>query len=442
MIDRYTRPTMGRIWSTPARFETWLDVEAAVSRALEERGRVPKGTAAAIEKAGLIDPEHVLELENTLKHDVIAFLTAVSEKIGPAGRHLHYGMTSSDLLDTAMGITLRRSGMLIRAGLTELRQVIRRRALEFRGTVCIGRTHGVIAEPTTFGLKLLGWYTEVTRQLERLDEAILSVSVGKVSGAVGTFSHLDPEIEEDVCHRLGLSPEPVATQVVARDRHAALVATLAGISSSLERFATEIRNLQRSEILEAEEYFSPGQKGSSSMPHKRNPITAERVAGLSRLVRGYAQAAFENVALWHERDITHSSVERVILPDAFCVVDYQLSLMYQLVDGLVVYPERMRTNAGRAGGIVFSQKVLLALTDSGMSREEAYSLVQKNALEAWDDGGSFQDLVMADVEITSRLSPETLDHCFDIDSNLEHVDYVFQRVLGDFGLPGRYEDDA
>jgi adenylosuccinate lyase len=442
MIERYTRPQMGRIWSTAARYETWLDVETAVTRALEERELVPGGTASAIEKAGPIDPARVDELEATLKHDVIAFLTAVSEKIGAPGRFLHYGMTSSDLLDTALGLTLRRAGMVIRVGVYDLIGLCRRRALEFREVPCVGRTHGVIAEPMTFGLKILGFYAELNRQLARLDEAILGVSVGKISGAVGTFSHLSPDVEEDVCHRLGLSPEDVSTQVVPRDRHAEMLSTLAGLSASLERFATEVRNLQRSEILEAEEYFSPGQKGSSAMPHKRNPITCERVAGLARVVRGYATAALENVALWHERDITHSSVERVILPDAFITVDYQIDLMYRILDGLVVYPERMRRNLNRSGGIVFSQRVLLALTEAGLSREEAYRLVQRNALKAWEDGGSFRDLVEADGEIASHLSLERLDRCFDLDANLKHVDFIFRRVLGDTFSGGGYEDDA
>lgn len=430
MIGRYTRPEMGRIFSTASRYDTWLEVEAAVSRALEGQGRVPSGTADAIRAAGPIDPARVEELEATLKHDVIAFLTAVAEKIGPPARYLHYGMTSSDLLDTASGLILRRAGMQIRSGVLDLMEGVRRRALEFRETPCVGRTHGVIAEPTTFGLKLLGWHAELQRQLDRLDAGIAAVAVGKVSGAVGTFSHLDPAVEEEVCHRLGLSPEPVATQVVARDRHAALVCSLAGLSASLERFATEVRNLQRTEILEAEESFLPGQKGSSAMPHKRNPVSCERVAGLARLLRGYAVAALEDVALWHERDITHSSVERVILPDAFTVVDYQLALMGRIVDGLVAHPERMAANLERGGGIVHSQRVLLALTDGGLSREEAYRLVQRNALAAWEEDRSFRALVEADPEITARLSPEALDACFDLRHDLRHVDWIFERVLG------------
>lgn len=442
MIERYTRPEMGRIWSTGARFQTWLDVEAAVSRALERRGRVPAGTAEAIERSGPIDPDRVEELELTLKHDVIAFLTAVGEKAGPPARFLHYGMTSSDLLDTAAGLTLRRAGMHLRAGLCQLADTVRHRALEFRDLPCVGRTHGVIAEPTTFGLKLLGWYAELQRQLDRLDRAVLDVAVGKVSGAVGTFSHLEPDIEEEVCHRLGLSPEPLATQVVARDRHAALIGGLAGLSASLERMATEVRNLQRTEILEAEEYFSPGQKGSSAMPHKRNPITCERVAGLARLVRGYAVGALENVALWHERDITHSSVERVILPDAFIVLDYQLHLMNQIVAGLIVYPERMSTNLQRGGGLVFSQRVLLALTECGLSREESYRIVQRNALRAWEEGLSFRELIEADPDVISRLSAEAVDDCFDLGVNLRHVDDLYRRVLGEADLPGRLDDDA
>jgi adenylosuccinate lyase len=299
-----------------------------------------------------------------------------------------------------------------------------------------------VAEAMTFGLKLLGWYSELNRQRERLDEAIAGAAVGKVSGSVGTFSHLDPDVEEEVCHRLGLSPEPVSTQVVARDRHAALVAALAGLSASLERFATELRSLQRSEILETEERFSTGQKGSSSMPHKRNPITCERVAGLSRIVRSYAVAALENVALWHERDITHSSVERVILPDAFILVDYQLYLMNQIVEGLVVYPERMAAHLDRCGGIIFSQKVLLALTNRGLSREEAYRIVQKHAHRAWEEGGSFRDLVEGDPLVTEALSPEALDECFNLDHHLRNVGAIFNRVLGEESPPGGYDDSA
>jgi adenylosuccinate lyase len=442
MIERYSRPEMSRLFSTAARFQTWIDVEAAVSRALERRKIVPAGTAEAIEKAAPIDPARVEELEATLKHDVIAFLTAVGEKAGPGARFLHYGLTSSDLLDTATGLTLRRAGMLVRAGVRDLMAAVRRRALEHRDTPCAGRTHGVLAEPTTFGLKLLGWYAELDRQLSRLDDAVVGVAVGKVSGAVGTFSHLEPEVEDEVCHRLGLSPEPVATQVVARDRHAALVGTLAGLSASLERMATEVRNLQRSEIREAEEQFTAGQKGSSAMPHKRNPITAERVAGLARLVRGYALSALENVALWHERDITHSSVERVIFADAFLVVDYQLAQMTKLVEGLVVYPERMAENLDRAGGIVYSQRVLLALTESGLSREEAYRIVQRSALAAWEQGGSFRDRIEADPDVVSRLSSHELDTCFDLRRNLRHVDDLFRRVLGDDALGLPYSDDA
>lgn len=431
MIDRYTRPEMGAIWSTDGRYRTWLAVETAVTAALERRGRVPTGTAAAIAAVETVDPARVEELEATLKHDVIAFLTAVTEKAGPAARHLHFGMTSSDLIDTAQGITLRRAGMQIRAGLVDLTHVLLERAREYRDTPCVGRTHGVIAEPTTFGFKLLGFWCELRRQLARLDEAVAGVAVGKVSGAVGTFTHLEPEIEEEVCHRLGLAPEAVATQVVARDRHAALLAVLAGLSASLERLATEIRNLQRSEILEAEEYFSPGQKGSSAMPHKRNPITCERIAGLARLVRGYAVAGFENVALWHERDITHSSVERVALPDAFIVVDYQLHLATQVLGSLLVYPERMLANLNRAGGIVFSQRVLLALTEAGASREEAYRMVQRNALRAWAEGLSFRRLAEADTEIAGRLSADALGACFDLDYNLRHIEDAFRRVLGE-----------
>ncbi len=439
MIERYTRPEMGHIWSTAEKFRTWLEVEAAVSQALEERGIVPGGTAAAIRAAGPVDPARVEELEATLNHDVIAFLTAVTEKAGPEARYLHFGMTSSDLLDTALGLTLRRAGMQVRAGLVDLSRLVAARAVEFKDLACVGRTHGIIAEPTTFGLKLLGFHTELERQRDRLDAAVADTAVGKISGAVGTFTHLDPDVESDVCHRLGLAAEPVSTQVVPRDRHAALVTTLAGLSATLERFATEMRNLQRSEISEALEFFGSGQKGSSSMPHKKNPITAERVAGLARVVRGHAVAALENVALWHERDITHSSVERVILPDAFITVDYQIHLTARIVERMVVRPEAMSRNLNRNGGIIFSQRVLLALADGGLSREDAYALVQRNALKAWEEEGSFRDIVENDAEITARLSPEALDDCFDLAHNLRNVDAVFTRVLG---AAARKDDDS
>ena len=429
MIDRYTRPKMGALWSEAEMYRVWLEVELAVVEALEHRNLAPKGTADTIRKKAKVDPARVTELENTLKHDVIAFLTAVSENLGDESRYLHYGMTSSDLVDTALSLRCRRACMLIREELQALCGAVKSRALEHKMTPMIGRTHGVHAEPTTFGLKLLGWYTELGRQEKRLMDATLGISVGKISGSVGTFSHLDPFIEEYVCHRLGLSPAPVSTQILQRDRHAALLTTLANISATLEKFATEIRHLQRTEVREAEEPFGEGQKGSSSMPHKRNPITCERVAGLARVVRGNSLAALENVALWHERDITHSSVERIIIPDSFILVDYQLSLMTEVVSGLVVYPEHMMANLERTGGLVFSQRLLLGLVEHGLRREAAYQVVQGHAMEAWKGGKTCRERIESDKEVQRVMTAEQIRGAFDLQYYLRNVDSVFARVL-------------
>ena len=431
MIPRYSRPEMAALWSDAEKYRVWLEVELAVVEAFEHFGRAPRGTAAAIRAKATVDPERIDELEATLHHDVIAFLTAVSENLGDESRWLHYGMTSSDLLDTSLSLVTRRAGMLVLEGVRTLKSAVREKAEEHRHTPCIGRSHGIHAEPTTFGLKMLMWYTELERQEERLLAAIGTMSVGQVSGAVGTFSHLEPEIEEFVCHRLGLAPAAVSTQILQRDRHAAMITALAGLSASLEKFATEVRGLQKTEVLEVEEPFRKGQKGSSAMPHKRNPIVSERVAGLARVLRGNAVAALENVALWHERDITHSSVERVIFPDSFLLVDYQLALFTRVVQDLVVYPERMMRNLDLTGGLVFSQRVLLALTKAGLRREEAYAVVQENALAAWEQGGdSFRDRIARDARVTGVISAEELAGCFDLDYNLRHVDRIFDRVLG------------
>ncbi len=429
MIERYSRPEMAALWSEEEKLRVWLEVELAVVEALERYGDAPEGTAARIRAGATVNAARAAELEAVLKHDVLAFLTSVSERLGDESRWLHYGMTSSDLLDTALAITARRASMLVREGLRHLAGAVRRRALEHRDTAMVGRSHGVHAEPTTFGLKLLGWYTELQRQEERLMEAAAGMAAGKVSGAVGTFSHLDPRIEEYVCHRLGLTPAPVSTQILQRDRHAAVITVLANLSASLEKFATEIRNLQRTEILEVEEPFTHGQKGSSAMPHKRNPITCERVAGLARVVRGYAVAALEDVSLWHERDITHSSVERVIFPDSFLVVDYQLHLMTGVVEGLVVYPENMARNLERSGGLVFSQRLLLELTRRGLRREAAYAVVQDNARAAWSGGPPFRDRVRADPRVLEVLAVEEVDGIFDLSYNLRNVPRIFDRVL-------------
>ena len=430
MIERYSRPKMGGLWSEQEKYNVWFEVEVAVVEAFEHFGMAPTGTAETIREKAVIDPERIETLEATLKHDVIAFLSAVSENLGEESRFLHYGMTSSDLLDTAMAITARRSGMLILEELRNLRHVVRDLADAHRYTPTIGRSHGIHAEPTTFGLKALGWYTELGRQEERVLEAVSTMSVGQVSGAVGTFTHLEPRIEEYVCHRLGLAAAPVSTQILQRDRHAAMIQSLAGLSATLEKIATEIRNLQRTELLEVEEPFTKGQKGSSAMPHKRNPITCERVAGLARIIRGNAVAALENVALWHERDITHSSVERVIFPDSFILVDYQLSLMTRVLGDLQVYPKNMMRNLNLTGGLVFSQRLLLELTRKGLRREESYAVVQENAMEAWNSDTSFMDRIAEDPRVKRVLSPEEVGACFNLDYNLRHVDTVFDRVFG------------
>ena len=429
MISRYSRPRMAGLWSDQSKFEVWLEVELAVVEAFEHFAMAPAGTAKAIREKAVVDTARIEELEAELKHDVIAFLTAVSENCGDESRYLHYGMTSSDLLDTSLSITTRRAGMQILEELRNLKAAVLTRAEEHRHTPMIGRSHGIHAEPTTFGLKLLGWFTELERQEDRLLQAVATMSVGQVSGAVGTFTHLEPRIEEYVCHRLGLIPAPVSTQILQRDRHAHMIQTLAGLAATMEKFATEIRNLQRTEILEVEEAFTKGQKGSSAMPHKRNPVTCEQIAGLSRVVRANSLAALENVPLWHERDITHSSVERVILPDSFLLVDYQLSLLTEVVDGLVVYPERMLLNLNRTGGLVFSQRVLLALTGHGMRREDAYLVVQENALAAWDGGETFRERIAKDPRVREVLNPKQVEEAFDMTYNLRNVDRIFERVL-------------
>ncbi len=431
MIERYTRAEMGRLWTDEARFATWLEVELAVCEALGARGMIPAADLAAIrEKAGF-DTKRIAEIEAEVRHDVIAFLTSVSEKVGPPARHIHYGLTSSDVLDTALALTLVRAADLILADLGRLMEVLRRRALEHRRTVMVGRTHGIHAEPYTLGLKLAGWYAEAARNRERLGAAREEIRHGKISGAVGTYAHLGPEIEAEVLERLGLRPEPVSTQVVPRDRHAAYVSALAVTASSVDRIATEIRHLQRTDVREVEEPFAKGQKGSSAMPHKRNPVGAENLCGLARLVRSHAGAALENVALWHERDISHSSVERVILPDSTILVDYMLSRLTGILDGLLVYPDAMRANLDKMRGLVFSQAVLLALTRAGMSRDAAYAAVQRNAMKVWEGSAGFRDLLASDPEVSAALSGADLDAAFDASQTLRHVDAIFSRVFGE-----------
>jgi len=429
MIARYTHPEMGRIWSDQRRYETWLVVEIAAAEAMAAAGIVPADAARDIRERGGFDIARIEDIEQTTQHDVIAFTTAVAEKVGPSARWLHFGMTSSDVVDTAQALQMRDACDVVLRDLETLSDAVRGRALEHRRTPMIGRTHGVHAEPMTFGLKLALWHAEVARDIERVRRARRTVSVGKLSGAVGTFAHLPPEIEADVCRRLGLEPAAVASQVVQRDRHAELMAALAITAASLEKFALEIRGLQKTEIGEVEEPFAKGQKGSSAMPHKRNPIGCEQVVGLARLIRANCQAAFENVALWHERDISHSSVERVILPDSFIVLDHMLRRFARIVRGMVVYPERMLENLNRSRGVVFSGTVLLELARRGVSREQAYEWVQRNAMRSFAEARDFKALLLADADVARALPPAEIERAFSLDEQLKHVDHIFDRVF-------------
>jgi len=429
MIERYTRPEMGRIWSEQHKFETWLEVEIAACEAQRDLGRIPAEAVEVIKEKAAFSIDRILEIEAETRHDVIAFLTAVTENVGPEGRYIHLGMTSYDMSDTALGLRLRAAGDLLMAGLDDLRAAIGKRALEHRDTPCIGRTHGVHAEPITFGLKLAIWYDELRRHSERLEEAIRGVAVGKISGSVGTFAHLAPEVEAAVCAALGLEPAPASNQVIQRDRHAHFVSVLAGIGATLGKIATEIRNLQRTEIREAEEGFRAGQKGSSSMPHKRNPIVCERISGMARLMRGWASAALENVELWHERDITNSAPERVILPDSCITLDYMMFRLTDVIENLVVNPERMLANIESTGGLVFSQKVLTALVESGIEREDAYAVVQENAMAAWAEGEpTFRERIAADERVRGTVPEDVLEACFDVTTQLTHIPEIFRRV--------------
>ena len=429
MIERYSRPEMRVIWSDDRKYRYWLEVELAVSEVLADRGEIPREALDALRARADVDAERVAEIEREVRHDVIAFLTTVAERVGPEARWLHYGMTSSDVLDTALALQIRDAGALVRGGVERVIETLRRRALEFRHTPCVGRTHGVHAEPMTFGLKLLVFYAEMCRNRERLDRALPEAAVGKISGAVGTFAHLDPAVEESVCRRLGIGFERAATQVVQRDRHAALIGVLALIASSLDKFAVEMRHLARTEVREVEEEFGSGQKGSSAMPHKRNPWRLENVSGLSRVIRGYAVAALENMALWHERDISNSSVERMIFPDAMATLDFMLQRFADLMDTLVVRPERMRENLELTRGLAFSGSLLLALTGKGLAREEAYALVQGHAMEVWERGGDYRERVLSDARITEVLSKEEIERAFSLERALRNVDAIFERTL-------------
>ena len=420
---------MGRIWSDENRFRTWLAVEVAATETLAEAGIVPKAAAKAIRERADFKVERIQEIESAVRHDVIAFTTAVAEIVGPHARWFHYGLTSNDVVDTAQALLVGQASEMIADDLEQLAEVLKNRAWEFKDTPMIGRTHGIHAEPITFGLKLANWYSETQRNVVRFRNAAEEMRVGKFSGAVGTFAHLSPELEEKICARLGLKAAAISSQVIQRDRHAAYLATLAVIASTLDKIATEIRHLQRTEVREAEEFFSEKQKGSSAMPHKRNPVTCEQISGLARVVRSNAQAAFENVALWHERDISHSSVERIIIPDSTTLVDYLLQKTTNLIKTMFVYPERMKTNLESTGGLVFSGQLLLDLVEAGISREDAYRLVQGHAMRAWKEGLNFHDLVLKDKEITRNVSRQQIERAFDLKRQLRNVDKIFARVF-------------
>jgi adenylosuccinate lyase len=433
MIPRYTRKEMAQIWEPQTRFRIWFEIEAYATDALAELGVVPKAAAARIWDKGkdaVFDVERIDEIESVTKHDVIAFLTHLSEIVGPEARFVHQGMTSSDVLDTCFNVQLTRAADLLIEDVDGLLAALRRRAFEHKNTVCIGRSHGIHAEPTTFGIKLAQAHAEFQRARERLVMARKEVATCAISGAVGTFANIDPRVEEYVAEKMGLTPEPVSTQVIPRDRHAMYFAALAVVASSIERLATEIRHLQRTEVLEAEEYFSPGQKGSSAMPHKRNPVLTENLTGLARLVRSAVIPALENVALWHERDISHSSVERGIGPDATIHLDFALKRLTGVIDKLLVYPENMQRNLDRLGGLVHSQRVLLALTQKGMSREDSYAAVQRNAMPVWRGEGNFLDLLKKDKDVSALLSDAELESLFDLGYHTKHVDTIFRRVFG------------
>ena len=427
MIDRYTRPDMGEIWTERRKIDAWLQIEIQVCEAWHRRGRIP-GYAMAKIRAASCNLERMAEIEREVDHDTIAFLRATGETVGDASRFIHLGLTSSDVIDTGLAIRARDAASLLLADIDTLREAVGRRAIEHRETLTIGRTHGVFAEPTTFGMKMLVWYDELKRQRDRLEEARSQIAVGKISGAVGTHAHVPPAVEQEVCDALGLGFELVSTQVVQRDRHAHFLTVLAGLAGTLEKIALEIRHLQRSEVREAEEPFPEGNQGSSAMPHKRNPHASERICGLARLVRGYAMTALENIALWHERDISHSSTERVIFPDACIVVDFMLTDLTELIAGLVVYPERMLANLNASGGVVFSQRVMLALVDAGMDRQVAYKLVQRHAHESWDGHRPFRDAIEADETVRSMLSTDLIDALFDPSEQLQYVDESFERA--------------
>ncbi len=430
MIPRYTRPVMGKLWEPESRFQKWLDVEIAVCEAWAELAEIPVDAVVKIKKKAKFDVKRIDEIEGVVKHDVIAFLTSVAENVGHESRFIHKGLTSSDVVDTALSLLMKEAADIILKDIKELMSVLKKQAYKYKNTPTIGRSHGVHAEPMTFGLKFALWYEEMKRNLARMKRAKDVVGIGKFSGAVGTFSNITPKIEEKVCKKLGLKPEPVATQVVQRDRHAEYLTTLSIIAASVEKIAIEIRHLQRTEVLEAEEPFTKGQKGSSAMPHKRNPVGCENLSGLARLVRSNAMAGLENIALWHERDISHSSVERVIIPDSTILVDYMLNRLKGILEGLHVYPDRMLKNMQKSYGLYNSQRVLLSLTSKGVSRENAYELVQRNAMQSWKKGIEFKKLLLKDKDVKKHLSSKEIKKIFDLKYYLKNVDYIFERVFG------------
>lgn len=430
MIPRYSREKMTAIWSPENRYRKWLDIEILACEAMAERGEIPQASLKNIQEKAGFDVSRIDEIEKTTKHDVIAFLTSVTEKVGEDGRFIHLGLTSSDILDTSLALLLREAADILVKDLEDLIAALKKKAFDHKNTLMIGRSHGIHAEPITFGLKMALWYTEMERNRERMIRARETIATGKISGAVGTFSFIDPSIETYVCRKLGLNPAPVSSQIIQRDRHAEYFTTLAIIASSLDKFSQEIRLLQRTEVREAEEYFSPGQKGSSAMPHKRNPVLSENLSGLSRLMRSYALSAMEDIALWHERDISHSSVERIIGPDATILLDFMLSRFTGLITKLVVYPEQMLANLRMTKGVIFSQMVLLKLIEKGISREGAYTIVQRNAMRSWREGIEFRELLLQDKEVNSHLGPDELAAVFNVENFLGHVDFIFDRVFG------------
>ena len=429
MVPRYSRKEMVDIWSDDSKYSIWLDIEVYALEGMELVGIVPKGTASAVRKKAVFNSQRIDEIEAEIKHDVLAFLTNISESVGPEARFIHQGMTSSDVLDTCLNIQLKKAGELIIKDLDALLAAIKSQAISHKKTICVGRSHGIHAEPTTFGLKMLQAYAEFSRNKDRMINAVNEISSCAISGSVGTFANIDPFVEEYVAKALSLNIEPISTQVIPRDRHAVFFSTLAIISSSIERLSTEIRHLQRSEVLEVEEYFSSKQKGSSSMPHKRNPVLTENLTGLARVIRGFVTPALENISLWHERDISHSSVERFIGPDATITLDFALNRLTNVVENMVVYPENMMKNLEKFNGLVFSQRVLLSLTQKNISREDSYSMVQRNSMKVWNEEGSFYDLIKADKEISSILSKEEIDDIFDLNYHLKQVETIFKRVL-------------